>query len=353
MRRPVFVIYDKQTEYVADKICENTYVNKKVFSLHSELTAPILLDIAQKCNSDYFYVIKSDTELDFPDFNFDFAPKEWDSKYVHVWNNSINVRLFSVDSVLANPTAYNDTSMTAGRIDIKNHLTRICAAPVFDIVFISFDEACADENFVSLKNLYPRAKRVHGVAGICEAHKAAAKLAETDMFYVVDADAEVVPSFKFNYEPHYLDRQSVHVWHSLNPVNDLEYGYGAIKLFPTQLLRKYVGSPVDFTTTVSTHFKVIPEVSNVTRFNTDPFAAWRSGFRECAKLSAKLIPNQNNTETRHRLSVWCSTGSDRLFGEFAIAGSIAGAAFGAAHANQPDIVGLINDFKWLESQFNS
>ena len=28
------------------------------------------------------------------------------------------------------------------------------------------------------------------------------------------------------------DRDAVHVWRSRNPINDLEYGYGGVKLFP-------------------------------------------------------------------------------------------------------------------------
>ena len=108
----------------------------------------------------------------------------------------------------------------------------------------------------------------------------------------------------------------MHVWYSRNPVNDLIYGYGGIKLFPRDMLLNYKGSPIDFTTSVSSKFKVIPEVSNVTRFNTDPFSAWRSGFRECTKLASKLIPNQDNKETEERLAIWCSKGADREFGEW-------------------------------------
>ena len=40
-------------------------------------------------------------------------------------------------------------------------------------------------------NRYPKAKRVHGVKGIHQAHIAAAKLVTTHMFWVVDGDAIV------------------------------------------------------------------------------------------------------------------------------------------------------------------
>ena len=57
----------------------------------------------------------------------------------------------------------------------------------------------------------------------------------------------------------------------------------------------------DMTTSISRHFKPIKVVSNITAFNTDAFSAWRSAFRECAKLSSKTISRQTNEETEDRL----------------------------------------------------
>jgi hypothetical protein len=172
------------------------------------------------------------------------------------------------------------------------------------------------------------------------------------MFYVVDADAEILYNFNFDYQPPMYDRNSVHVWHSKNPINDLEYGYGAVKLFPTRKLLNFKGSPIDFTTSMSS-LKVIPEVSNITAFNSDPFSTWRSAFRECAKLASKIIPNQDNTKTKERLHIWCTKGEDRDFGDLAIQGAIEGAEFGKTYANQPKMLGLINNFRWLEEKFSS
>jgi hypothetical protein len=118
------------------------------------------------------------------------------------------------------------------------------------------------------------------------------------------------------------------------------------------MLRNYTGSPVDFTTSVSTHFKSIPEVSNITAFNTDPFSIWRSGFRECAKLASGIMPG-DNTEVEERLHVWCTVGGDREFGEFAIEGAIAGAEFGRTFSDEKEKLMLINDYKWLEQKFSS
>jgi hypothetical protein len=353
MRQPVFIVYDNQTEYVAKRICNNMYINGMMFSEHSYLTDDILTSIARKCKSEYFYVIRTNQEILFPNFDFSFRPPDWDAHYIHMWNNEVRVLLFNSQLVLQDASRFSDDRLIDGKLHFKNISEKIYTYPIFDIIFLSYDEGYADDNYRSLKKRFPGAKRVHGVKGIFEAHKAAAKLATSDMFYVVDADAEIVSGFDFNCQPHSLERESVHVWHSRNPVNDLEYGYGGVKLFPTKILLDYAGSPIDFTTTVSKSFKVIEEVSNITKFNTDPFSAWRSGFRECAKLASKIIPNQDNSETEHRLSTWCTKGEDREFGDFAIMGAKEGAEFGKAYKDQPDMLGLINDFKWLEKKFSS
>ena len=67
---------------------------------------------------------------------------------------------------------------------------------MFDIFFISYQEPNADVNFAILQDRFPIAQRVHGVKGIHQAHKEAAKKALTKMFYVVDGDALVEDDFK-------------------------------------------------------------------------------------------------------------------------------------------------------------
>ena len=72
---------------------------------------------------------------------------------------------------------------------------------MLDVVQISYHESYADENFELLKLFAPHAKRVQGVKGIFEAHKAAAEIAETTNFYVIDADAVMDEQFTFKFSP--------------------------------------------------------------------------------------------------------------------------------------------------------
>ncbi len=109
---------------------------------------------------------------------------------------------------------------------------------MYDIVFISYQEPNADENFTKLKERFPIVKRVHGVKGLHQAHINAAKKCFTNMFWVVDADAIILDNFNFEYNvpSHQLDH--VHVWRTQNPINDLVYGYGGVKLLPRKLTIK-------------------------------------------------------------------------------------------------------------------
>ena len=224
---------------------------------------------------------------------------------------------------------------------------------MYDIVFISYQEPNADENFAKLKSRFPMAKRIHGVKGIHQAHIAAAKKCFTKMFWIVDADADVLDNFNFDYEVSEWDFETVHVWRSKNPVNDLVYGYGGVKLFPKRLTIDMDTSKPDMTTSIADKFKAIDQISNITAFNTDPFNTWKSAFRECAKLSSKIIDRQNNRETESRSETWKTVGADRPFGEYAIAGAIAGDTYGKKHKDSLTDLYKINDFDWLKEKFDA
>ncbi len=163
---------------------------------------------------------------------------------------------------------------------------------MYDIVFISYQEPNADENYERLKKRFPLAKRVHGVKGIHNAHVAAAKKCFTKMFWAVDGDAFVTDNMSFDYVVDEYNLDTVHVWRSINPVNGLIYGYGGVKLLPRKLTIGVDTTTSDMTTSISNKFKAVPFVSNITKFDTSPYEAWKGAFRECAKLSSRVIARQ-------------------------------------------------------------
>jgi len=218
---------------------------------------------------------------------------------------------------------------------------------MYDIIFISYNELNADENFARLKARFPLAKRVNGIKGIHRAHIAAAKKAFTKMFWVVDGDAIIFDTFNFDYIVSEYDLDVVHVWRSCNPVNGLEYGYGGVKLLPRNLTINMDINSVDMTMSISNKFKAMEEVSNITAFNTDAYSAWRSAFRECCKLAVI-----NNEEALSRLYFWCQLNDNTPYGSHAYIGAIQGKHYGQENASNKEALAKINDFTWLQDQWS-
>ncbi len=219
---------------------------------------------------------------------------------------------------------------------------------MFDIFFISYQEPNADVNFAILQDRFPIAQRVHGVKGIHQAHKEAAKKALTKMFWVVDGDAIVEEDFNFDYEVPQKDMNAVHVWKSRNPVNNLVYGYGGVKLLPRDLTLNMSIGTTDMTTSISDRFRPMEQISNVSAFNTTSFNTWKSAFRECVKLSSKVIDRQEDAETEARLDAWCKSDDP-----MAVDGAIAGRKYGTENKNNKEAISKINDFEWIRQIYKN
>jgi hypothetical protein len=298
----------------------------------------------------FVWIVDDDCNVDYA---FNYIVPDWDKQYIHRFlqdnKNYLGVYLIPRGTQITN-REWQYQFFTGKIKDIQINASFSIPS---DVVFISYNESFADRNYKMLLEVCPTAKRVHGIKGIHQAHTEAAKQVNTPMFWVVDADAELVDNFNFDYYVPKHDRDIVHVWRSCNPVNNLEYGNGGVKLLPTNLtITVDVNSP-DMTTSISKKFKSMPSISNVTAFNVDPLTSWRSAFRECAKLSSRTIIGQVNDETQQRLDVWCTVGADSAFGEYAISGAIAGRDYGTIHKDNITALKHINDYVWLEEQFNA
>jgi hypothetical protein len=219
----------------------------------------------------------------------------------------------------------------------------------FPIFFLSFDEANAESHWYKLKAKAPRAVRVHGVQGIFAAHKICASKSNASHFFVVDGDNTVEDQFNFSISEELFHPSAIHVWRCKNAVNDLIYGYGAIKLFPTKPVLE-THNTLDLSTGLIAPYKIISELASTTHFNTDPFRSWRSGFREAVKLSFQVL-TKGSRESEDRLKIWCSKGEDRPFGKWCINGALTGKAYAERHFHQQEYLKNINDFHWLQKTF--
>ena len=287
------------------------------------------------------------------DFEFDYVVDQWSEEYTHVFLNGE----FYDGIALMPKNSHHGPGELKARFYINKKLVEIQASqPMvsdFDKVFISYNEPNADENYERILQRFPNVKRIHGVKGIHQAHIAAASLCDTEMFWIIDGDAQLMDDFAFDYIPEHHNNEAVHVWRSLNPINGLVYGYGGVKLFPTEKTLLMDTSKPDMTTSISDKFVAMHKISNVTAFNTDPFNTWKSAFRECVKLSSKIIDRQKDEETNKRLRTWCTyTENNPAFGEYALQGAKAGAAYGTRNKGNIDALKLINDFDWLKDKFD-
>ena len=296
-------------------------------------------------STDFFYVVPEDVDVTF---KFDYQISSHQKDNVHVFKNGKyhdGIFLIHKDKKLAQREFDYRFFTQKKEVNIEASVPKL-----YDIVFISYNESNADENFERLAKKFPRIKRVHGVKGIHQAHIKAANLCDTNMFWVVDGDAYVLDNFTFDYQVPKWQRDQVFVWRSKNPINDLEYGYGGVKLFPVKETINMDVTTTDMTTSISSKFNAMPKVSNIAAFNIGAFETWKSAFRECCKLSSKAIRGQVDNESEERLHIWTTMGRNVPFGEFAIKGAIAGREFGISSSSN---LRLINDFEWLQERFNA
>lgn len=222
---------------------------------------------------------------------------------------------------------------------------------MYDLIFISCNEPNADENWQLLSNRFVTAKRIKNVKGIHQAHISAAKNSYTKMFWVVDGDAKILDTFNFDYIVPEYDQDIVHIFHSINPVNDLRYGYGAVKLLPRKLTSEMSNKTLDMTLEISNKIKIINDISNITHFNVDEFSTWRSAFRECVKLTLNVLKKKDNDESLRRLDTWCEVGLDKPFGKYCIQGAREGKNYALVNYENIEALKLINDFDWLKERF--
>ena len=304
-----------------------------------------------KSETEMFYVVPNHIDLD-DNYTFDeyfTFDNEYDRKINHVY---LNGEYHDGVVLCSKHSKISQREWQFMFIANKKEHNKIVSKPKpYDIVFISYQEPNADENYKRILKRFPECKRIHGVKGIHQAHIEAAKICTTPMFWIIDGDADIVEDFNFDYQVPVWQWDHVHVWRSRNPINGLVYGYGGVKLFPTQATIDMDTSKPDMTTSISSKFKAIQQVSNITAFNTGEFETWKSAFRECCKLSSKVIDRQKDIETDRRLKIWSSIGRDKPYGDFAIKGAKEGTMYGSANKNNIEALKMINDFDWLKEKF--
>jgi hypothetical protein len=234
-----------------------------------------------------------------------------------------------------------------------------------DCIFLSYDEPNAERNYADLLNKAPWAKRVHGVKGSDAAHKACARLSETEYFITVDADNIVDPKF-FDLQID-LDKlpkkdQTQLSWAGKNIINGLVYGNGGLKCWTKEFVLNMKThedaendtNQVDFCW--QDNYTQMVEAYSVVYNNASPLQSWRAGFREGVKMTLdrgkrqEIINPKKQFGKRNyqRLLMWCSVGADIENGLW----SIYGARLGCYMTNCTDWDYVqVRDFNYLNNLF--
>ena len=234
----------------------------------------------------------------------------------------------------------------------------------YDIIYLSYDEPNAEKNYADLCQKVPWAKRVHGVEGSDAAHKACARLSETDRFITVDGDNRIRAEFlnqEIDFTEHVDLQNAVISWCGRNEINGLMYGNGGIKCWPTDYVLNMrthenadpnnAHAQVDFCWDAQ-YIQMNSVYSDV--FNNEtPGQAWRAGFREGVKLATdrgvRITPQEfkdNHWRCLHWLYIWTMVGADVDNGLWAIYGAREGLY--KTMCTDWDYV-QVRDFKYLNS----
>lgn len=244
--------------------------------------------------------------------------------------------------------------------DVKKHLKyqlydypyidkqTVYADPKPEIVFISYDEAEADSNYADLNNNFP-AKRLHGVKGMDSALIKAAEMSSTAWYFAVFAKTIIHPDWSFDFLPDYLQQPKHYIFHAVNESNQLVYGYAGIIAYNVDLVLERREFGIDYT--MSFPHAVIPEISAIARIGATPYQAWRSAFRECAKLS-QIFDQTQCVETRSRLDTWSSTASGSN-AEWVLRGAKDGIEFYQTNKDDPTQLKQAFNWDWLSAKFDS
>lgn len=346
------------------KECEERFVAfRKAYPdikrVHGAVDPQRLLSICAAISDDpYFAVVDGDA-----DFNADISSLE---KIVH----SKDGRGVALP---ANVSVFNTSEIAP-----LEQLPQDFNADDLDIVYLTYDEPIADENFAAIKEKYPRAMRLHRVTGMTKAFATAPQLVNSPWYVLIDGDNTLLPAVDLNVlRPPSDDSQgklhkTVLVHGARNAVNDLEYCYGGIKICPTLWFRGITADVVDPIASRGTEIVFMPDtVLSTTNFNSDAYGAWKAGFRESVMLSTSCLLDFDGAEgwgwLDKYLNAWKTLGHGRPYGDYCMDGANDGHRYAQEQAASIASGVSVDDFKrllteklsvinepgWLKDRFQS
>ena len=234
-----------------------------------------------------------------------------------------------------------------------------------DFVYISFKEPNKEQNWADLKNKVPWAKRVDGVVGFDNAHKAAAEAAETEFFMSVDGDNVIDEKFLLEtLDWTKTDKKKVHRWRARNNINGLVYGNGGLVGWHKQTclaMRTHENADIDenqIDFCWGVPHENLHNCYSTTVINASEQQAFVAGYREGVKMSTnkgKPIPasqfQQMWPANLRILTTWCTIGADVDLGKYAMLGARMGCYNTVIEADNKHF--MIRDLADMENYFKN
>ena len=302
-----------------------------------DLTATIK---AHRFNSPYALFFPEGQDVSTIDYN----PSVWRLKdrKLHTFTESGSTVLAPRDTLQYLDTQCYDYP------EIMRQKTQFLPEKPLDIVYISNGEPTAELMYDHLMDITKHddtlvVKRVEGVKGRAAAYKAAAEASDTDWAFNVFAKLEMDPDFDWHWQPDRLQEPKHYIFHAKNPVNGLVYGHQACIAYNKKLVLETDEWGLDFT--LSREHEVIPVLSGVARYNSDPFTTWRTAFREALKLLAD--PTEENQE---RLKAWFN-GNEGEYGDMSIQGTTDAYNYFTSVNGDHEKLLLSFEWKWLREYY--
>ena len=263
-----------------------------------------------------------------------FFPSYWHDIKMYTWGDTNDINLVPYKEKITQLYDFEMIEQFESSYPVKE----------MDIVFISYDEPLAEQRYNELKKKFPKAKWCKDVVGQTEAYHTAARLSDTEYFFAVFPKLVIDDNFKFDFQPDRMKNPCHYIFNCKNPVNELEYGHGAVLLYNKKLTLETTEPGLDFT--LSAPHDWVPILSATNYFNTSPWLAWRTAFREVIKL-CQMKPT---VESQYRLSKWLELGK----GENAIwvcRGAQEAKVYFEENSDKADKLMLSYDFNWLKKYY--
>jgi hypothetical protein len=274
--------------------------------------------------------------------------KNTNSNYTHelISADNVSVHLFPSEAIVPRDSVQYMYDKLSDYDYVVNHKFDETVQPL-DVIFFSNGEACAEENYEHLLslNILNRIVRIDRVKGRVASQHAAANASNTPWYFLVNAKLTVRENFNFNWQPNIHKSRRHYIFTATNPVNKLEYGHQAIVANNKKLTLNTVVRGLDFTMDSKT--EVLSVNSGISTFNTSPWDAWRTAFREVIKLK-----HYTDNDSKRRLDAWLTI-KNGLFGDYCIKGANDAVKYYDEVEGNMDKLMLSYDWEWLSQYYQN